>query len=103
MLLLSTIFGAAGDFRTGYRCILDSQIRHLECLKNELSFLDSKVASHAIRSQDAKLLKTLTGIGYYSALLIEEEITDMRSFPSPKRFVSAHPCINQATHCTWVE
>ena len=70
------------------RCILDTHIRHLECLKSEASFLDSKIASHTIRSEDAKLLMTLTGINYHSALLIAKEINDIRRFPSPKQLVS---------------
>jgi transposase len=70
------------------RCILDTQIKHIECIKDQLSFLDSKIASHAIRSEDAKLLMTLTGINYHSALLIAKEISDIQRFPSPKQLVS---------------
>ena len=70
------------------RNILDTQIKHIECLRSETSFLDSKITSHTIRSEDAKLLMTLTGINYHSALLIAEEIGDIRRFPSPKQLVS---------------
>jgi transposase len=70
------------------RCILDTHIRHLECLKDQLSLLDSKIASHAIRSEDAKLLMTFTGINYHGALVVAKEINDIRRFPSPKQFIS---------------
>lgn len=70
------------------RCILDAHIRHLEYLKSEISLLDTKIASLAYQSEDARLLMTLTGIDYHSALLIASEIGDVRRVPSPKHLVS---------------
>jgi len=69
-------------------CILDSNLRHLERLSEEVGFLDSKVASHALNSTDALLLMTLTGIDFHSAMLLACEIGDIRRFPSPKHLVS---------------
>ena len=70
------------------RYILDSHVRHIECLKEETTILDSKIASIVTQNEDAKLLMTLTGIDYHSALLIASEICDIRRFPSPKHLVS---------------
>jgi len=70
------------------RCILDTHLRHLECLRKEIGVLDSKVASHALESTDALLLMTLTGIDFHSAMLLACEIGDIRRFPSPKHLVS---------------
>jgi transposase len=70
------------------RCILDTHIRHVECLNGEIGVLDSRIASHAMESEDALLLMTMTGIDYYGAMLIACEIGEIRRFSSPKRFVS---------------
>jgi len=70
------------------RCILDTHLRHVECLNAEIGVLDSRIASQAIESEDALLLMTMTGIDYYGAMLIACETGDIRRFPSPKHFVS---------------
>ena len=70
------------------RCILDTHIRHLECLNDEIGVLDSWIASRARESEDALLLMTLTGLDYYGAMLVACEIGDIRRFSSPKNFVS---------------
>ena len=70
------------------RCILDTHLRHVECLNEEIGVLDSRIASHAMESEDALLLMTMTGIDYYGAMLIACEIGEIRRFSSPKRFVS---------------
>jgi len=70
------------------RCILDTHLRHVECLNSEVGVLDLWIASQAMESEDALLLMTLTGIDYYSALLIACEVGDIWRFPSPKHFVS---------------
>lgn len=70
------------------RCILDSHLRHLECLDSEIGFLDSRIAGYAMESEDAVLLMTLTGVDYSSATLLACEICDISRFPSPKHLVS---------------
>ena len=70
------------------RCILDSHIRHMEWLNGEIGLLDSRIAGHAMKSDDVALLMTLTGIDYHSATLLALEIGDVSRFPSPKKFVS---------------
>ena len=70
------------------RCILDSQLRHLEWLDGEIGFLESRIAGHAVDNEDALLLMTLTGIDYQSAMIYACEICDIQRFPGPKHFVS---------------
>ena len=70
------------------RCILDTHLRHLECLNGEIRVLDSWIASGVMESEDARLLMTLTGVDFYGAMLIACEIGDIARFPSPKNFVS---------------
>jgi len=68
--------------------ILDSHLRHLECLGAEIGVLDSAIAGRALENSDAILLMTLTGIDYPGAMLIASEIGDIHRFPSPKQLVS---------------
>ena len=91
----SDAFGAGGlewlhglELEQVDRCILDTHLRHMECLNGEIGFLDSEIASRALESVDALLLMTLTGVDYNSATLLACEIGDIRRFPSPKHLVS---------------
>ena len=91
----SDIFGLAGmdwlrglDLESGDRCILDTHLRHLECLNSEIGFLDSRIAGQALESEDALLLMTMTGVDYNSGMLLACEIGDITRFPSPKHLVS---------------
>ena len=91
----SDSFGAGGlewlrglELEPVDRCILDTHLRHLECLNSEIGFLDSRIAGQALESEDALLLMTMTGVDYHSATLLACEIGDIRRFPSPKHLVS---------------
>jgi transposase len=91
----SDAFGAGGlmwlrglELEPVDRCILDSHLRHMECLNGEIGFLDSRIAGHAVENMDVVLLMTLTGIDYHSATLLALEIGDISRFPSPKHLVS---------------
>jgi len=58
-----------------------------------LESLDVKIetATHKIGElslEDAKLLMTIPGVGYYSAMLILGEIGDISRFPNPKKLCS---------------
>lgn len=70
------------------RCILDTHLRHLECLNSEIEVLDSWIAAQAAESEDALLLMTLTGVSHFGALLLSTEIADITRFPSPKKLIS---------------
>lgn len=52
------------------KCILDTHLRHLECINCEIGFLDSRIAGKALESVDALLLMTLTGVYYHSATML---------------------------------
>lgn len=70
------------------RCVLDTHLRHLGCLNGEIGFLNSKIALRALESWKAQLLMTMTGVGYWGAMLVSCEIGDIARFPSAKHFVS---------------
>ena len=87
------------------RCILDTHLRHIECLRRETKLLDSEIAAKASESQDAKLLMSFTGIDYHSAMLTTSEIGDIGRFPSPKHLVSwmgLCPSLHQSGNSTYM-
>jgi transposase len=87
------------------RCILDTHLRHLECLRRETEILDSKIAAKASESQEAKLLMSFTGIDYHSAMLTTSEIGDISRFPSSKHLVSwmgLCPSLHQSGNSTYM-
>jgi len=87
------------------RCILDTHLRHLGCLRRETGMLDSKIAAKASESQEAKLLMSFTGIDYHSAMLTTSEIGDISRFPSSKHLVSwmgLCPSLHQSGNSTYM-
>jgi len=87
------------------RCILDTHLRHLECLRRETGILDSEIAAKASESQEAKLLMSFTGIDYYSAMLVTSEIGEISRFPSSKHLVSwigLCPSLHQSGNSTYM-
>ena len=59
----------------------------IESLNIQITETSKRIRQTAIEDDDSKLLMTIPGIGYYSALLITSEIGDVNRFPD-----SAHPC-----------
>jgi transposase len=68
--------------------ILGSHVRHLHELDSEIGYVDSLIASEALKDDDVALLLTLTGVSYFGALLLVSEIGDISRFSSPKKLVS---------------
>jgi transposase len=63
------------DYRiNGYLCIIES-------LNDEINTVSKKILLLAEEDEIAKLLMTVPGIGYYSALLIVSEVGDINRFP----------------------
>ena len=68
--------------------------------------IEKKVSSQAVKNKDVKILMSMTGIDYFSAMLITSEIGDITRFSDPSKLVSwAGLCptihINQETRYTW--
>lgn len=53
----------------------------IESLDSEIKKVSKEIQSRAEKEDAAKLLVTIPGIGYYSALLILSEIGDINRFP----------------------
>ena len=68
--------------------ILMSHLRHLRELDTEIGYVESLIASEALKDENVALLLTLTGVSYFGALLLVSEIGDIARFSSPKKLVS---------------
>lgn len=62
--------------------------RHIEFLNEEVKDLEKEIASDAAKEEQVAILMSLTGIDYYSAMLIASEIGDISRFHTPKKLVS---------------
>ncbi|MEM3119088.1 MAG: transposase [Nitrososphaerales archaeon] len=70
------------------RLILDTHIENLECIKNSIDKAASRIALRASENESVKILMSMTGIDYQTALLLASEIGDIARFPTPKKLVS---------------
>lgn len=91
----SDIFGKRGreclrtlPFSSIDRTILDVNLKHLQSLEESIQALTVQIAQEAINHPDVKLLMGFTGIDYYSAMLLINEMGPISRFPSAKKLVS---------------
>jgi len=68
--------------------ILRSDLSLLEALNEQVEFLEEKIAALAVEDQQVRLLMTMTGVGYFTAMLILTEICTIDCFPSEKKLSS---------------
>ena len=82
-----------GDYRIeGYLNVISS-------LNEEIREISLKIKSESKGDEYAKLLMTIPGIGYYSALLISSEIGDINRFPDSHHLCS-YAGLTPSTHCS---
>jgi Transposase IS116/IS110/IS902 family len=60
---------------------INGYLRIIESLNDEINAVSKKILLLAQENEMAKLLMTIPGIGYYSALLIVSEVGDINRFP----------------------
>jgi len=60
---------------------INGYLRIIESLNDEINTVSKKILLLAQEDEMAKLLMTVPGIGYYSALLIVSEVGDINRFP----------------------
>lgn len=91
----SDLFGKGGleylshvELPQASKLALDSYLRQLGQLKEEIAIIDRELAVKADANPQAKLLMSMPGIDYYSALVILGEIGDINRFPSPTHLAS---------------
>jgi transposase len=67
---------------------IDSYLRIMNTFNREIKLLSKQLLGLAEEDEDVKLLMTIPGIGYYSALLVKSEIGDINRFPFGERLCS---------------
>jgi transposase len=90
----STIFGIKGlqwlrDLRiTGNdQIMLHEYISQVDFLNTEIKNTESKISYQASKNESAKILMSMTGIDYFSAMLIALEIGDITRFSTPEKLI----------------
>ena len=68
--------------------ILRSDLAILEAIDEQVGFMEEKIAALAVDEPRVRLLMTMTGVGYFTAMLIIAEICTMDRFSGDKRFSS---------------
>jgi len=76
------------QLQPGDRTLLEVNLEQLNSLNHSINRLTEDIASSAIENPEVKLLMGFTGIDYYSAMLLINEIGPITRFPSPKNLVS---------------
>ena len=91
----SKIFGIKGlqwlkDLKvTGNdQILLHEYIEQIEFLTREIKNIESKIRIDASNNESVKILMSMTGINYFSAMMISSEIGDISRFSSPQKLVS---------------
>jgi transposase len=67
---------------------VESYLRLIDIFSEEIKVLSKELKSEAQEDEDVKLLMTVPGIGYYSALLVKSEIDDIGRFPFAEKLCS---------------
>jgi transposase len=78
---------------------VESYLRILEILDEEIKLLSKELEGVAEGDEEVKLLMTIPGIGYYSAVLMKSEIGDINRFPFGERLCSYAGLVFYA--CFW--
>ena len=64
------------------------ELRVLESVEKEIHSIDEELLEYYENNEDAQLLATIPGVGYYTALTLAAVIGDINRFPSSERLSS---------------
>jgi transposase len=88
----SNLYGKAGmkwlrelELRDIYRRELDRYLLTLDLLDKQIEILSEEIMNTAKADYDCKLLMTIPGVGYFTALVIKSEIGDIARFRNAKK------------------
>jgi transposase len=91
----SDIFGKQGlewlrglQLSTIDKTILNSDLALLDSLETQIQNMNIEIAKLACNQEDVKLLMTMPGIDYYSAMIISSEIGDVKRFSTAEKLAS---------------
>ena len=68
--------------------ILRSDLAILETVDAQIMLIEEKIAALAVEDRRVRLLMTMTGVGYFTAMLVVSEIGDVGRFRGDKEFAS---------------
>ncbi|MCX6656732.1 MAG: IS110 family transposase [Candidatus Bathyarchaeota archaeon] len=68
--------------------IVRSDLAVLEAVDGQFTLIEEKIATIAAEDRRVRLLMTMTGVGYFTAMLILSEVGDIGRFHSDKAFAS---------------
>ncbi len=68
--------------------ILHSDLAILEAVDAQVTIIEEKIAVLAAEDRRVRLLMTMTGIGYFTAMLVVSEVGDVSRFRGDKEFAS---------------
>jgi transposase len=58
-------------------------------LNTEIQNIESKIICEASKNESVKILMSMTGIDYFSAMMIASEIGDITRFSTPEVYIDA--------------
>jgi transposase len=85
--------------------ILRSDLALLETVGEQVEVIEEKIAALAAEEQRSRLLMTMTGVGYFTAMLVISEVGDVGRFRSDKEFsswVGLAPSVHQSGEKIWI-
>ena len=68
--------------------LLHEYIQQIEFLTREIKDIESKIRIDASNNESVRILMSMTGINYFSTMMISSEIGDISRFSSPQKLVS---------------
>jgi transposase len=68
--------------------ILRSDLAVLEAVDGQVTLIEEKIAALAAEDRRVRLLMTMTGVGYFTAMLVVSEVGDVGRFRGDKEFAS---------------
>jgi transposase len=66
--------------------ILRSDLSLLDTVEGQVELIEGKIAALAAEEHRVRLLMTMTGVGYFTAMLIVSEVGDISRFRDDKGF-----------------
>ena len=85
--------------------VLQSGLALLKAIEEQVQLIEEKIAALAVEDPKVKLLMTMTGVGYFTAMLLTAEIGDIHRFRNDRKLVSwvgLAPRVHQSGEKTWI-
>lgn len=80
--------GIALDLSKVDRLVLEAELRHIDVLNQLIGEVEASIAKESVESNDVRLLMSIPGVDYYTAMLFVNEIGDISRFSSASKLVS---------------